>query len=115
MSVRQLLSLKRASIQMQIDALTAKEAALVTKLERLSRQGDGLTDMAGGAAFQIAARSMEHARTQSTQLTAKRQDLAQARASLAKEKLALDIADKKLEAEEKKSARLAASRAADRV
>jgi hypothetical protein len=39
----------------------------------------------------------------------------QARTDLAKEKLALDIADKKLEAEALKVQRLEASRAADRA
>ncbi|MEL6686775.1 MAG: hypothetical protein AAFP97_04050 [Pseudomonadota bacterium] len=115
MSVRQLLALKRASIQTRIDASTAKEAALVHQLSRLSRQGDGLTDIADGSAFQIAAQSINQARSQSARLTAQRQQLMQVRTELAKEKLALDIADKKLEAEEVKAQRLEASRAADRV
>lgn len=114
MSVRQLLSLKRASLQTRIDALAAKEAALLKTMVRLSRQGDGLSVGSDGADFQIAARSMDQARSQSARLSKERQKLMAARTDLAKEKLALDIADRKLEAEEKKARRLEASRAEDR-
>ena len=115
MSVRQILSLKRASIQTRMDALGAKEAGLLAQLQRLSQLGDGLDNVEDGGAFQIAARSQETARAQSARLDSQRRELAEARIELAKEKLALDIADKKLEAEEIKMKRLAASRAADRV
>ena len=62
---------------------------------------------------EIAARSMQTARAQAVRLEAERRKLAEARIELAKEKLSLDIADKKLAAEEQKAQRLAASRAAD--
>lgn len=114
MSVRQILSLKRASLQTRIDALAAKEAALLKSIARLARQGDGLSLGSDGSDFQIAAKSMDQARSQSRRLSKERQELAEARTDLAKEKLALDIADRKLEAEEKKARRLEVSRAEDR-
>lgn len=115
MSVRKILALKRASIQTQIDALGAKEAALVQQRARLQDQGDGLGFGQAEAGFQIAAMASSSARAAITKLDRDCKTLQAQRLSLAREKLNLDIADQKLELEERKLARLDASRAADRV
>ncbi|MGB3455004.1 MAG: hypothetical protein WBG08_01045 [Litorimonas sp.] len=125
MSLRTILSLKRAALQSRIDALAAQEAGLLSRLSDLAKQGDGLgagqtgSREAGsgeaGAAFQIAAQTLERARTLSARLDTERLSLAAQRDALAREKLALDIADARLEAEAGKAARQEASRAADRV
>lgn len=115
MSVRKILALKRASIQTQIDALGAKENRLLQQRARLQDQGDGLGFGPAEASFQIADMAANSARSVMTRLDRERKTLQAQRLSFAREKLTLDIADKKLEAEERKLARLDASRAADRV
>jgi hypothetical protein len=115
MSVRKVLALKRASIQTQIDALGAKEAGLTQERARLKAQGDGLGMGKAEAGFQIAAMAANSARSVIARLDREAKALQEQRLTLAREKLALDIADKKLAAEERKLARLDASRAADRV
>lgn len=115
MSVRKILALKRASIQTQIDALGAKEAGLAKQRDRLQDQGDGLGLGQAEADFQIAAMAASSARTVIARLERECKALQAQRLSLAREKLTLDIADRKLDVEEQKLARLDASRAADRV
>jgi len=115
MSIRQILSLKQASIQTRIDAISARENAIAQKLDRLSGQGDGLGLGKAEAGFQIAAMAASSARNITAQLTQDRSRLREARLLLAREKLSLDLADRKLELEEQKIARLDASRAADRA
>lgn len=115
MSVRKILSLKLTSIQTQIDVLSAKEARLAQERARLQGQGDGLGVGQVDAGFQFAAMAADSARAATLRLDRDRQDLQAQRMTLARQKLSLDIADKKLEAEERKLARLYESRAADRV
>lgn len=115
MSVRKILSLKRASIQTQIDVLVAKEAGLLQQRARLDGQGDGLGLGPVDAGFQIAAMANRSARTVIARLDRDRQALQAQRLALAREKLSLEIADKKLALEERKLARLEASREQDRV
>lgn len=115
MSVRKILALKRASIQTQIDALAAKEKGLVRQRARLQGQGDGLGLGKVEAGFQIAAMAGSSARAVIARLNRDCKALQEQRLTLAREKLSLDIADKKLDVEERKLARLEASRAADRV
>lgn len=115
MSVRQILSLKRASIQTRIDALSAQENGLRQRLSRLQSQGDGLSLGKAEADFQIAAMAGQSARAETSRLEEQCKNIEEQRLELAREKLSLDIADQKLEIEEKKLARLDASRAADRV
>lgn len=115
MSVRKILALKRASIQTQIDVLVAKEAGLVQQRARLDGQGDGLGLGQVDAGFQVAAMANRSARAVIARLDRDRQALQAQRLTLAREKLSLDIADKKLDVEERKLARLEASRAQDRV
>jgi hypothetical protein len=115
MSVRKILALKRASIQTQIDALVAKEAGLLQQRARLDAQGDGLELGQADAGFQIAAMANRSARAVIARLDQDGQALRAQRMALAREKLSLDIADKKLANEERKLARLDASRAEDRV
>jgi hypothetical protein len=115
MSLRQILSLKRAAIQTRIDALSAQENGLNQRLSRLQSQGDGLSLGKAGAAFQIAAMAGQSARAEIARLKGQCQSIQGQRLELAREKLSLDIADRKLCAEEQKLARLDASRAADRA
>jgi len=115
MSVRQILSLKRASIQTRIDALSAQENSLKQRLSRLESQGDGLSLGNADADFQVAAMAGRSARAEMSRLESQCKTIQEQRLSLAREKLSLDIADRKLEVEEQKLARLDASRAADRV
>lgn len=115
MSVRKILALKRASIQTQIDALAAKENGLAQERDRLQDQGDGLGLGQAEAGFQIAAMAASRARAVIARLERDCKALQERRLTLAREKLSLDIADKKLDAEDRKRARLEASRAADRV
>jgi alpha-D-ribose 1-methylphosphonate 5-triphosphate synthase subunit PhnG len=115
MSVRKILALKRASIQTQIDALVAKEAGLLQQRTRLGAQGDGLELGQADAGFQIAAMANRSARAVIARLDRDAQAFQAQRLTLAREKLSLDIADKKLANEERKRARVDAARAEDRV
>lgn len=115
MSVRKILALKRASIQTQIDVLGAKETGFIQQRARLKNQGDGLSLGQADAGFQVAAMAASSARAVIARLDRECQALQAQRLTLAREKLSLDIADKKLDVEERKLARLDASRAADRV
>lgn len=114
MSIRQILALKRQSIQTRIDALGAQEASLRQTLVQLAKQTDGLSGDDLEGAFQIAAMANKSVRFQTARLEKDCEALQSQRQILAREKLALDVADHKLETEERKAARLAASRAADR-
>ena len=115
MSVRKILALKRASIQTRIDALVAKEARILQQRARLDAQGDGLELGEADAGFQIAAMANRSARAVTARLDKERQAVQAQRQALAREKLSFDIADKKLANEERKQARVDASRAEDRV
>jgi hypothetical protein len=117
MSVRQILALKTASVQMRIDAVTAQEAALIAQITRLRGQADAFNDENGSGPvsadlFAAAAQSMLQARTLAAKLDRQRAQLAEQRQALAREKLSLDVADQKLAEEERKAARLKAARAA---
>ncbi|WP_298915679.1 hypothetical protein [uncultured Algimonas sp.] len=115
MSVRRILSLKRASIRSRIDAVAAKEAALTQRIASLNGQSDGLGVGEAGSDFQVAAMTMSRARAIAVRLDAQRTKLRAQRTGLARELLSLDVADRTLADEEAKAARLAASRAADRA
>ncbi|MEM7729392.1 MAG: hypothetical protein AAF311_08965 [Pseudomonadota bacterium] len=114
-AVRRLLSLKRAGLQTRIDALAAQQSALHAGLARLAAQGSGLSGQVDGSDFQVAAKAGGTARARTARLESRLRDLETRKTGLAREKLALDIADRKLAEEESKAARLNASRAADRV
>ncbi|WP_189496129.1 hypothetical protein [Algimonas arctica] len=113
--MRQILALKRASIQTRIDALAAQETGLTQQRARLQEQGDGLGLGEVEAGFQIAAMAGSSARAEIARLDRESQTLKTKRLTLAREKLSLDIADKKLAVESRKLARLEVSRAEDRV
>jgi hypothetical protein len=115
MPVRKILALKRASIQTQIDALAAKENGLTQQRARLQGQGDGLGLGEAEAGFQIAAMAANSARAEMARLDRESKALKAQRLTFAREKLSLDIADKKLDVEARKDARIEASRAEDRV
>ncbi len=113
--LRRVLALKRAALQTRIDALAARDAKLLREIAAVAAQPDGLAQPGAPGAFQIAARAMDQARERTAQLTAERASLVPDRDALAREKLALDIAERKLAEQARADARLAASRAADRA
>ncbi|GLQ21417.1 hypothetical protein ACFFUB_10690 [Algimonas porphyrae] len=109
MALRTLVTLKRAALQTQIDALNAREAVLIRKLTQLDDQTDGALDQAGG--FQRAAMARNTARSLSGQLNREREQVVRQRDTLLRERLTLDIASEKLEADDRAQRRLEASRA----
>lgn len=115
MPIRQILSLKRAAIQTHIDALTSKIARADQKLVALRAQGDGLTLGDAGAGFQLAAMADRTSRALVLKLERERGDLMRQREAFAREKLSLDIADRKLADEAQRQVRLDLSRADDRA
>lgn len=111
MAVRRILAMKRAALQSRIDALSAQEAGLTRELARLESQGDGLSEHSDDAGFQIAAMAENGARRIALRLECERAALREQVKTLARERLSLDMADTKLEREEKRAAKLVDSRA----
>lgn len=101
--------MKRAALQSRIEGLNAREAVLVRKLDQIATQHDGDLSQTGG--FQRAAMARDTARTLSLQLTRERDQILSQREGLLRERLSLDIASEKLEADRRAHKRLEASRA----
>lgn len=111
MAVRQILAMKRAALQSHINSLSAKEMLLSREIDRLKMQPDGLNPGSQSDQFQVAAKTAQGAHRAIIRLQAQKVPLQQEIQALAREKLALDIADKKLAKEERQTERLQASRA----
>lgn len=115
MSLLTILSLKRAALQTRIDAISAKEASLNRKIAEVGAQTNGLGTGEAGAGFQIAAMAARTGRGLSLRWEAERKALAAQRETLVRERLTLDIAERKLSEEAVRWQRLEASRAQDRL
>lgn len=111
MAVRQILAMKRAALQSRIDALSIKDLALLQDITRLRDQIDGVGASSEPDQFQVAAMTRDGARRVGAHLQKQRQPLQQEIETLAREKLALDIADKKLAEDERRLKKLDDSRA----
>lgn len=110
--LRRLVALKRDALQARIDGLGQTQATLTRRIEALRGQGDGLAvgDVARGG-FQLAAMAGNSARNTALQLEAERARVLAERRALVRERVSLDLADRKLDAAQKAQARLLDSRA----
>ncbi|MGB6228583.1 MAG: hypothetical protein WBF53_00465 [Litorimonas sp.] len=111
-ALRRLVALKRGVLQSRIDAAGQREAKLARRIAELRAQGDGLAmGEVGEGGFQLAALAGRSARDTARRLDAERAKIAQGKRELVRERIGLDLAERKLADAARAEARLEESRA----
>ena len=111
-ALRRIVTLKRDVLQAKIDGLGQQQALLTQRIDQLQSQGDGLSlgNVSLGG-FQLAAMAGESARGTIQKLQRGRAKIMDQRRDLVRERVALDLADRKLADAQKAEQRLQESRA----